>query len=264
MGQLFDGCKATSRGEMNVLIVLITVFLCLLKVIYSCVHFSLCLTRLLVYFFCYCFCVFTRKSINAVAANEEFTLLATGSYDRSIKCWDLRSQNRSAIQELQGCTDSVSSLVVEQGNSIVAGCIDGVVRTFDLRVGQLIEDRLHVPVTSTAISEDQNCILANCLASEGQPAQLILLQRSSGKKLVALDGHVNAHYSLRGCLFKGDSAAVSGSEDGCIYMWDILSGTLLRILKGHTKAVSQVVSHHEEAMMVSASYDGKVVVWQDD
>eukprot|EP01084_Bolivina_argentea_P127593 225611_1 len=249
---------------MNVLIVLITVFVCLLKGIYSCVHFSLCLTLLLVCFFCFCFCVFTQKSINAVAANEEFTLLATGSYDRSIKCWDLRSQNRSAIQELQGCTDSVSSVVVEQGNSIVAGCIDGVVRTFDLRVGQLIEDRLHVPVTSTAISEDQNCILANCLASEGQPAQLILLQRNSGKKLVALDGHVNAHYSLRGCLFKGDSVAVSGSEDGCIYMWDILSGTLLRILKGHTKAASQVVSHHEEAMMVSASYDGMVVVWQDD
>ncbi len=211
----------------------------------------------------FCFRVFTRESINAVAANEEFTLLATGSYDRSIKCWDLRSQNRSAIQELQGCTDSVSSVVVEQGNSILAGCIDGVVRTFDLRTGQLVEDRLHAPVTSIAISDDQDCILANCLASDGQPARLILLKRSSGKQLVALDGHVNVHYSLRGCLFKGDSTVVSGSEDGHIYMWDILGGTLLQILEGHTKAVSQVVSHHEEAMMVSASYDGKVVVWQD-
>ncbi len=248
---------------MKALIALTTAFMYLLKDVHSWMIVLCCGSHHCLSFFFVSVCQHER-SINAVAANEEFTLLATGSYDRSIKCWDLRSQNRSAIQELRGCTDSVSSVVVEQGNSIVACCIDGAIRTFDLRAGQVVEDQLHAPVTSIAISEDGNCILANCLSSGGRPARMILLQRNSGKQLVALDGHINAHYSMRGCLFKGDSVAVSGSEDGLVYMWDILCGTLLRTLEGHTKAVSQVVSHHEEAMIVSASYDGKVVVWQDD
>ena len=50
-----------------------------------------------------------------------------------------RSQNRQAIQTLEDARDAVQCLHVGSG-VIMAGSVDGHVRTYDLRMGQLRTD----------------------------------------------------------------------------------------------------------------------------
>lgn len=77
--------------------------------------------------------------INSVAFNSESTVLASASFDASIRLWDLRSQQGKPIQVLQDAKDSVTCVVIGD-REIVASSVDGHVRTYDLRAGELRAD----------------------------------------------------------------------------------------------------------------------------
>jgi mitogen-activated protein kinase organizer 1 len=79
--------------------------------------------------------------INAVQFNAEASVIISASYDQTVKCWDNRSASRDPIQVLADFKDSVTSLCVLP-HSIVAGSVDGRVRTFDLRNGKLVTDHI--------------------------------------------------------------------------------------------------------------------------
>jgi len=63
--------------------------------------------------------------------------LATGSYDGSVKIWDLKSSSYHPIETLKTFKDSVSKVVcgIER---IYASSIDGCLRTFDITAGEII------------------------------------------------------------------------------------------------------------------------------
>lgn len=76
---------------------------------------------------------------NAVAFNAESTVLASASFDASVRLWDLRSQQGKPIQVLQDAKDSITSVILGR-EEIVTGSVDGSVRTYDLRMGMLRTD----------------------------------------------------------------------------------------------------------------------------
>jgi mitogen-activated protein kinase organizer 1 len=80
-----------------------------------------------------------NSRINSVAFNSESTLLASASFDATIRLWDLRSQQGRPIQVLQEAKDSVTCVTIGQGE-LVASSVDGNVRTYDLRYGELRTD----------------------------------------------------------------------------------------------------------------------------
>ena len=47
--------------------------------------------------------------------------------------------------------------------SVVVGCVDGKVRTYDLRKGRMHADNFKVPVTSVTVSRDGHVAAASCL-----------------------------------------------------------------------------------------------------
>jgi len=54
---------------------------------------------------------------------------------QTVRLWDLRSRSQDPIQVLTGCfKDSVTSVVCTS-HAVVTGCVDGSVRTHDLRAG---------------------------------------------------------------------------------------------------------------------------------
>lgn len=66
---------------------------------------------------------------------------------------------------------------------ILAGCVDGTVRRFDVRSGCAYTDQLHAAVSAMALSHDSNCVLASCL-----DAKLRLLDKASGELLAEYKG----------------------------------------------------------------------------
>jgi WD40 repeat protein len=65
--------------------------------------------------------------------------MAIGSYDATVRLWDTKSQSHKPLMTLTEAKDSISSLSVV-GHEITAGSIDGKVRTYDIRMGQVYVD----------------------------------------------------------------------------------------------------------------------------
>ncbi|RKP24322.1 nuclear mRNA splicing protein [Syncephalis pseudoplumigaleata] len=196
------------------------------------------------------------QRVNCVGFNAEATVLFSGSYDATVRAWDLRAASRVPIQVLKDAKDSVASLVVSS-HEVLTGSVDGKVRCYDLRMGQLSTDEIGHPVTSVQFTGDGNCLLVSTL-----DARIRLLDKENGGLLNEYTGHEHKEYRLRSCLAPMDTHVISGSEDGAIVFWDLLEGNEVRRLKGHHNVVSFVDAHPKEVGLLSASFDGNVIVWK--
>ena len=75
--------------------------------------------------------------------------------------------------------------------------------------------------------------------------------------LKSYEGHQNTNYRIRSCLGLADSVVVSGSEDGHLYVWDLLEGRVLQNLQAHGgKTISAVAWNGRSSQWASAGTDG--------
>lgn len=90
------------------------------------------------------------------------------------------------------------------------------------------------------------------------------MDKGNGNLLQSYRGHTNTDYRIRSCLGLGDAVVISGSEDGCIYAWNLLEGKVIEKLKAHDgKVVSAVAFNHVRKEWVSAGVDCKLHVrWE--
>ncbi|PVU88470.1 hypothetical protein BB561_005835 [Smittium simulii] len=115
--------------------------------------------------------------INTVCMNQEGSLLLSGSYDTTVRIFDLRARQRSSVQVLDDAKDSISSVFINQ-HQIISGSVDGYVRTYDIRSGQKILDCISEAVTCVTETSDSNCLLASSLDNK-----IRLIDKSNGSLL---------------------------------------------------------------------------------
>lgn len=89
------------------------------------------------------------------------------------------------------------------------------------------------------------------------------MDKANGKLLQSFKGHINTNYRIRSTLAFADSTVISGSEDGRIYAWDVLSGDVLERLEGNAdahrgKVASAVASSSVKREWASAGIDGEL------
>ncbi len=145
----------------------------------------------------------------------------------------VRAQARSPIQVLEEARDAVQTLHVGS-TSIVTGSVDGYVRTYDLRKGELRSDfigrelivpsgtSLHLrcildPVTSVVPTQDGQTLLVTSLDSHAR-----LMDMSNGKMLNDFTGHDNDSYRCRACFGHAETTIICGDEKGKVWAWDLL------------------------------------------
>ncbi|KAG5136648.1 hypothetical protein JHK82_021379 [Glycine max] len=102
--------------------------------------------------------------VNGVKFNEYSSVVVCAGYDQSLRAWDCRSHSTEPIQIIDTFADSVMSVCLTK-TEIIGGSVDGTVRTFDIRIGRETSDNLGQPVNCVSMSNDGNCILAGCLDS---------------------------------------------------------------------------------------------------
>jgi mitogen-activated protein kinase organizer 1 len=66
-------------------------------------------------------------------------VLVSGSYDATVRLWDVKSKAFKPMMMLTEARDSISALVV-QGVEICVGSVDGRVRVYDVRMGRVFVD----------------------------------------------------------------------------------------------------------------------------
>ena len=83
------------------------------------------------------------------------------------------------------------------------------------------------------------------------------MDKSTGGLLQSYKGHVNKDYRVRSCLGFTDTYVVSGSEDGQLYAWDILNGSIVSQQKAHGgKVITAVAVNNGRQEVLSAGVDG--------
>ncbi|KAL9093629.1 MAG: hypothetical protein Q9159_000158 [Coniocarpon cinnabarinum] len=198
---------------------------------------------------------------------EGDSVVISGSYDSTVRFWDTKSQGAKPIMMLDEAKDSVSSLAVHD-HEIFTGSIDGRMRRYDLRMGMLHTDVLGASITSITPTLKADSVLVSTLDSTVR-----LLDMADGKLLKAYQDpafEVKA-YRIGSALALKDAVAISGSEDGHVYAWNVLSGECTHRIQHHgeessvsrqsRRVVSTVACKWRGSEWASAGGDGTIAVW---
>lgn len=191
--------------------------------------------------------------INSADFNADGSVLVTGSYDTTSRLWDTKSQSRKPIQTLEDAKDSISSVHVV-GHEIVTGSVDGRVRNYDLRMGRCFVDIIGYPVTCTTQSADGNAVLVSAL-----DGGIRLMDKVNGQMLQSYRGHLNTDFRVRSCFGAKDKYVITGSEDGFIWVYDLLEGKVVEKMKAHSGKAATSVAYNPAAkkQMLSGGVDGR-------
>ncbi|XP_056181927.1 LOW QUALITY PROTEIN: WD repeat domain-containing protein 83 [Falco biarmicus] len=196
--------------------------------------------------------------VNCVQFNEEATIIVSGSIDSTVRCWDCRSRRPDPVQVLDEAKgDGVSSVKVSD-HEILSGSVDGRVRRYDLRAGQLYCDYIGSPITSVCFSKDGQCTLAASLDST-----LRLLDKETGELLGEYTGHRSTAYRLDCVLSEQDTHVGSASEDGSVYFWDLVEGSLALSLEVG-RGVVQSLAFHPTPPCLLAATEGHIQLWREE
>ncbi|XP_075147671.1 autophagy-related 16 isoform X2 [Haematobia irritans] len=167
---------------------------------------------------------------------QEPVKVVTGSHDRTLKIWDLRS---IACIETKFAGSSCNDLVTTDslGSTIISGHYDKKIRFWDIRTEKQADDVLmNAKITSLDLSKDCNYLICSV---RDDTIKLLDLRKNQ-----VISTFSNEHFKLscdwaRASFNMNATKIACGSSDGVIYIWNVM-GNLEAELKGHASAVNAV------------------------
>ncbi|CAG8144415.1 unnamed protein product [Penicillium salamii] len=210
--------------------------------------------------------------IYQIAFAPKGNILVSGSYDEAVFMWDVR--RAQVMRSLPAHSDPVAGIDVVHDGTLIASCaLDGLIRIWDTHSGQCLRTLVmedNPPATCVKFSPNGKYVLAWTL-----DGCVRMWNYVESRVLKTFQGHVNNKYSLSGAFglygpydtkFNVPLCfAVSGSEDGAILFWDIVSKKVLQRLDAHQDAVLSVHtgSLKGKRMVVSCGLDKTIRVFEE-
>ncbi|KQK15624.1 COMPASS-like H3K4 histone methylase component WDR5B [Brachypodium distachyon] len=190
--------------------------------------------------------------------------VASGGFDCTVRIWDVKGTRCERVIEAH--SEPVTSVhFIRDGSIIVSGSHDGSCKIWDARTGSCLKtviDDKKPAVSCSMFSPNGKFILVATLDDS-----LKLCNYATGKFLKVYSGHVNRVYCIQSAFsVTNGKYIVSGSEDNCVYIWDLQGKNILQKIEGHTDAVISVSCHPTENKIASGSLDNDrtVRLWVQD
>ncbi|KAK9878794.1 hypothetical protein WA026_003632 [Henosepilachna vigintioctopunctata] len=190
----------------------------------------------------------------------EAAKVVTGSHDRTLKIWDLRSK---ACVETKFAGSSCNDLVTVDysGSTIISGHFDKSIRFWDTRCEASSNNIiLNGKVTSLDLTKDAKYLLC-CVRDD--TLKLLDLRMSQIINTFSCDGFkVGCDWAR--ATFSPDGQYVSvGSADGSVYLWGVNSAKVETILKEHMSAVTATAWQPYGTYLATVDRAKKLIVWGD-
>lgn len=158
-------------------------------------------------------------------------ILATGSYDATIKIWDLDTGKE--LRTLEGHTSGVRCLQFD-GCQLISGGMDKTIRIWNWKTGECVR-ALDAGINGDVLSIN---FTKQYLCSGGKD-NMVRVWNLPEKINYTLRGHSDFVNSVR--IDSESRTVFSGSDDGTVKLWDLETRELLKTFKGHVGGVQQVV-----------------------
>jgi WD40 repeat protein len=198
------------------------------------------------------------KNIASIAFSRDGTILATGSEDKTIMLWDVKSQR--PLGTLAGHSETVTSLLFDpSGAVLLSGSLDGTIMRWNLEDLKAMDSPVKnfgASISSIFFSPDGH---ARSLALEKDRVIIINVNDDPplGRRIRA------AHVGSSNLSFSPDGRFLASSgEFGDVLEWDVARGELNGVpLSGHDRQVSSLAYAPNGKVLVSGSMDGTVIFW---
>ncbi|MEO1507241.1 MAG: WD40 repeat domain-containing protein, partial [Cyanobacteria bacterium J06633_23] len=194
-------------------------------------------------------------TVLSVDMQPDSTLLASGSYDQTVKLWELET---GKVQRTLNHAGRVNAVVfTPNGRYLITGGGDGDIIVWDPETGA--EKHRFTGgsgrIVSLAVSADGNLIASG--GSNGTIRLWNLEQRRGTATLIESGAQIN------GLAFSSVNPQhlVSGDQDGVVALWDIADQSLVRTYKSGTDRVTDVAISPDGQYIASSSYDTNIQIW---
>ena len=196
--------------------------------------------------------------VNAVSFSSDGTLLASGSWDGTVKLWDATTLKWIANLHTAG-VNAVS--FSPDGTLLASGSWDGTIKLWDTATreqivtleGNTSEANDRSRVTSVSFSSD-----GTLLASGSWDGTVKLWDTVTRERIVSL-GHGSEITSVS---FSPDGTFLaSGSWDRTVKLWDVATQTEVATLGRHWNWVNAVSFSSDGTLLASGSWDRTVKLW---
>ncbi|MFV1966267.1 MAG: protein kinase [Pirellulaceae bacterium] len=193
--------------------------------------------------------------IYSVAFSPDSATIASASYDKGVKLWDVATQ--AELRTLQH-ENSVCIVFSPDGNILACGSVDHTVRLWDVATGNLIATLPHnQAVASVAFSPDGGALAAGC--GGYMAGEIKLWNVATRTEIVTLSGHTAC---VSAVAFSPDGETlVSGSWDRTVKLWDVEAGVTVKTLQEHTNRVYTVAISPDGRTLASGSSDSAIKLW---
>lgn len=197
-------------------------------------------------------------SVTTVQFNELAHMLVSGSQDNTVRFWDVRARTFEAVQTLSEAKDSISSVRVSD-HEVLTACYDGYVRIYDLRAGLMHSDFIGQVITCANFTKDNFCTLVSCM-----DGSVKMMDKSTGELLGEYLGLEQSDFCLESCINFNDKLILSGSSDGKLWIWDLMSREVVEKLSDQTSETPITsVSVHPKKNCFLTNSNTDILLWQE-
>ena len=197
-------------------------------------------------------------NIRTLAFGPEDLLIASGSYDGTVKVWDIAS--KEVIVDFNEHENNVRAVDFSpEGDRVVSAGVDNTVKVWDAESGEVLVDFLdHDESAYTAAF----CPQGDRIVSGGWDQKLKVWDARSGE---VIDIFEDFSASVRTATFSPDgNLLAAGSWNGELIIWDLVEGELVLEQLVNDGSVETISFAPEAGLLAAGSSEGLVSVLDVD
>ncbi len=193
-----------------------------------------------------------NREISSISFSPDGQMIASGSYDGTVKLWDVTSGNLK--QTFDGNEENVRTVSFSpDGRMVASGGEDRAIELRDVASGKLLYVKnFKGDVLSLAFSPDGQSL---AVASEA----LNILDSANGDIKYSIS--TNDFYVLA-ITFSPDGKTLAGSVRDEVKLWDAANGDLKQTFDKAADSGRSLIFSPDGKILVGSSLHGKILVWE--